>query len=264
VLSRAPFERPLGLRPSRRERCFSPIYATDPRHEHPCNRSISRPGLLTHGPLVSAQLDTIDICAANDTDPGRRAIDVARPGFSSISKLSAPGNSCAAGDEGTGLALAPTAPRCCRPREQLRNGSSDALCRKHQQHRNTPRCCCSPRTHRHSTIKTSFGNAQSAFPLRSTSQAHPREGKLRSAVTPRALRPVCVKQHLFAHPIPQEGWTPKGPGELDSWWNSRGSSPRDTNNRVLPEGFCNRDDPRAQPASFPSLAPTPKGPLTRR
>jgi hypothetical protein len=221
---------------------------------------LSRPGLLTHGPHVSAHLDTSDICTANGTDPGRYAIDVARPGFSSTSNLSAPCNVCAAGDEGTELALTPAAPRCFRPREQLRNGSSDTLCRKHPQHRSSPRCRRSPRTHRCSTIKPSFGTAQSAFHLRCTSRAHPLKGKLRSAVTPRTFRPVSVKQHLFARACtPRRVGTPKGPCELDSWWNSRGSSPQDTKNRVLPEGFCNRDDPRAQPASFPSLAPTPKG-----
>lgn len=93
-------------------------------------------------------------------------------------------------------------------------------------------------------------------------------------LTPEGARPgrrdasylsVGLRQTAPIRPnVTPRGWTPRGPVELDSWWDSRGSSPRDTRYQALPEGFCNRDDPRAQPASSPSLTPTPQGPHTRR
>lgn len=188
-------------------------------------------------------------------------------GFGSLSNPEPLSHSCAAGVGGHGLSSAPTVPRCCRPREQFQKSSSDARCRNQSPdgvHRHNPLAAENllPPAHQCEDPRSS-----ERLPSPATEPVLPRKGAspgrecwIRDDAS--YLAAGRRQTALFRPCVTPKGRPPKGPAELDSRRNPRSSSPRDTENRMLPEGFCNRDDPRAQPVGFPSLKSTPKGPHT--
>lgn len=147
---------PFGYLRTQRGRCFFPTSATGSRHEYPPNRptlargSSPQPTRTRATGACGSPADSTLIRPKprteieHDRRPSRRVIDVTRPA-SARSLFSVPLAIRAAGD----VVLRPrpkaTTPRCCRPREQQRDRTSDAAMSRNRRHRNSPTPTAAPR-----------------------------------------------------------------------------------------------------------------------